>query len=198
MFKLDIPVKRIEAGTLLQHVGRLTYKGTPLHFGKDRQSRYDDPLKVYGVLYLGFDLSTALMESVFHKHRWNRGPRTISTDEIAKRVVRAVGVAEDLKLAHITADGVMAAVLGLNLSQLLSRRYGNTMRLSAKVHQNLDPDGQEYDGIYYPSRNNYPAHCVALFSRAADKVVLAKDLDLARHRDWPRFVMENKIKIVPS
>jgi len=28
------------------------------------------PTGAYGVLYLGRDLPTALMESVFHKHQW--------------------------------------------------------------------------------------------------------------------------------
>jgi hypothetical protein len=192
----NIPVQPVKAGDLLQHVGRLIYQGTPLHFSRDKQSRYDDPLKNYGVLYLAFDLTTALMESVFHKHRWDRSPRTISTAEAGKRMVRLVGVTEDLRLAHITAPGVMASELGLNLGQLSSRHYGPTMRLSAYVHHNHDRYGQQYDGIYYPSRNNYPQHCVALFDRAAHKIVLQRDMELVRHRDWLSFVKDNSIRFI--
>lgn len=32
-------------------------------------------MQVYGVLYLGVDLNTAVMESVFHKHQWSRATR---------------------------------------------------------------------------------------------------------------------------
>lgn len=114
MARLEIPVHTVLAGTIQQHVSRLIYKGTQLHFGTEKQSRYDDPKQVYGVLYLGFDLDTALMESVFHKHNWSRGLRTISRPEITGRMVRIVGVKQELRLADITAEGVMASVLGLN------------------------------------------------------------------------------------
>jgi hypothetical protein len=194
--RIDIPVHTVLAGTIQQHVSRLIYKGTQLHFGTEKQSRYDDPKQVYGVLYLGFDLDTALMESVFHKHNWSRGRRTISSLEVAGRIVRIVGVKQDLRLANITADGVMASVLGLNLAQLSSRQYGHTRRLSAWIHDNLDVSGQEYDGILYPSRNNFPANCVALFSRASHKIVLSRDIELVRHADWAGFIKQHKVGIV--
>src|SRR3546814_5425465 len=41
-----------------------------LYFGRSGTNRYDDPAGAYGMLYLGRDLPTALMESVFHKHQW--------------------------------------------------------------------------------------------------------------------------------
>lgn len=65
---------RIAKGALLQHVGRTQYRGQALHYGHDAENRYDSPPGTYGVLYLGQDLHTALMESVFHKHRWLADP----------------------------------------------------------------------------------------------------------------------------
>jgi hypothetical protein len=65
----EIPLKTIAAGTVLQHVSRMIYEGTPLYFNRDKVSRYDDPMQIYGVLYLGIDLNTAVMESVFHNHQ---------------------------------------------------------------------------------------------------------------------------------
>jgi hypothetical protein len=69
---VGLPSFLIEAGELLQHVSRVVYRDTPLHFGRDGTNRYDAPTRDYGVLYLGLDLPTALMESVFHKHQWDR------------------------------------------------------------------------------------------------------------------------------
>lgn len=90
---MEPPSATVAAGQLLQHVSRATYRGTKLHFGRDATNRYDSPDRSYGVLYLGFDLSTALMESVFHQHRWHRSAkRTISIAEVNSRMVRAVGV----------------------------------------------------------------------------------------------------------
>ena len=48
--------------------------------------------------------------------------------------VRAVGVLQALQLADITAPGVMSTQFGLNLSQLASRRYSHTQRISKNVH----------------------------------------------------------------
>jgi hypothetical protein len=111
----DVPARIIPAGELLQHVSRAAYCGSPLHFGRAAVNRYDDPARIYGTLYVGFDLATSLMESVFHQHRWSRrARRVISRTEVFSRMVRAIGVLEPLSFADLTAPGVMAAQLGLN------------------------------------------------------------------------------------
>ncbi|SFW21328.1 RES domain-containing protein [Nitrosovibrio sp. Nv17] len=66
--------QRIDAGDLLQHVSRVAYRGTPLFYGRNGSNRYDAPARDYGVLYLGRDLPTALMESVFHSTNGTRTP----------------------------------------------------------------------------------------------------------------------------
>ncbi|MBA2353817.1 MAG: RES domain-containing protein [Acidobacteria bacterium] len=119
---IEVPSFRIDARELLQHVSRVTYRDTPPYFGRDGTNRYDAPARDYGVLYLGRDLSTALMESVFHKHQWDQDTkRSIALREVQSRLVRAVGVLEALNLADLTAPGVMANCFGLNLEQLASR-----------------------------------------------------------------------------
>lgn len=72
---LSMPSRVIAARELLQHISRIEYAATPLYFGTSSANRYDDPKGGYGVLYLGFDLPTALMESVFHQHQWHRSRR---------------------------------------------------------------------------------------------------------------------------
>ncbi|HBO7569885.1 TPA: RES family NAD+ phosphorylase, partial [Pseudomonas aeruginosa] len=154
----ELPLFLIDAGELLQHVSRVVYRGSPLYYGRSGTNRYDDPARTYGVLYLGRDLSTALMESVFHKHQWLADEkRSIALKEVESRLVRAVGVLDDVRLADLTAEGVMAGYFGLNLEQLASRDYTHTQQVSAQVHAMLGDDGQPlFDGVLYPSRNNYP------------------------------------------
>jgi len=126
---IELPTLRIDPCELLQHVSRVAYRGTPLYYGRDGTNRYDDPAKRYGVLYLGRDLPTALMESVFHKHQWDRDTeRSIALAEVQSRLVRAVGVVDDLRLVDLTAEGVMAGYFGLTLEQLASRDYTYTQR----------------------------------------------------------------------
>lgn len=185
-----VPSYEIKKGSLLQHVSRTCYRAQPLYFGRDGTNRYDDPNKHYGVLYLGPDFATALMESVFHKHKWTTTKnRPITLTEIEQRLVRLVGVRDQLQLANLTAPNVMAAQFGLNLGQLVSRRYGHTKRVSAAIYAMQTPAGTPlFDGILYPSRNNHPSNSIALFEHAAPKVKVIDDLDLSDHREWPDFV----------
>lgn len=197
---ITLPSRPINAGELLQHVSRIAYRDDPLHFGRGGTNRYDDPARGYGVLYLGRDLTTALMESVFHKHQWLEDTkRSIALKEVQSRMVRAVGVLDDLCLADLTAPGVMAGHFGLNLGQLASRDYTHTQQMSAQVHATLGDDGLPlFDGVRYPSRNNYPAVSIALFERAKAKVSVIKDIDLVDHADWPLFVATYRIGVVPE
>ena len=182
----ELPSFLIDAGELLQHVSRVVYRGSRLYYGRGSTNRYDDPAEAYGVLYLGRDLPTALMESVFHKHQWLEDTkRSIALKEVQARMVRAVGVLNDMLLADLTAPGVMAGYFGLNLEQLASRDYTHTQQVSAQVHAMLGNDGQPlFDGVLYPSRNNYPAASIALFERAGTKISVIEDIDLVDHVDW--------------
>ncbi|PAT30890.1 hypothetical protein CLI92_06590 [Vandammella animalimorsus] len=193
----DWPSFQIQAGELLQHVSRTAYRHTPLHFGRNAANRYDDPARGYGVLYLGFELATALMESVFHKHLWLEAPsRAITLQEVRQRMVRVIEVMANIHLADFTAPGFMASGLGMNLAQLACRDYAHTQRLSAQVHALQGCNGQPlFDGVLYPSRNNYPAKSIALFDRAAAKLRVDDDIDLDMHRDWPDFVKAYRIGI---
>lgn len=190
--------RRVAAGQLLQHVSRSIYRGTALHFGRTATNRYDDPQCAWGVLYLGFDLATALMESLFHRHQWLTDPgRGVALQEVQSRIVRAVGVLEDVHLADLTAPGVMAACFGLNLEQLASRDYTHTQRISSTIHAMRTKEGHPlFDGILYPSRNNYPGQSIALFERAKAKVCVVADIDLTDHTDWPHFVATYEVAII--
>ncbi len=196
---MALPSFRIDAGELLQHVSRVAYRNAPMYYGRDGTNRYDAPKRDYGVLYLGRDLPTALMESVFHKHRWlTDAKRSIALKEIQSRLVRAVGVLDDLCLADLTAEGVMAGFFGLNLEQLASRDYTHTQQVSAQVHAMREDDVPLFDGVLYPSCNNYPAASIALFERAQKKVKVFADIDLVDHVEWPQFVADYRIGVEPD
>jgi len=196
---LNVPLKIIRTGTLLQHASRTSYRGSALHFGNTGTNRYDDPSGGYGVLYLGFELSTVLMESVFHGHEWSKTRnRCITKAEVGQRMVRAVGVLRPLHLADLTAPDVMASCFGVNLVQLASRNYAHTQGISAHLYGGRNPKGKRiYDGILYPSRNNYPGVCIALFDCAASKVAVIDDIDLRTHVGWPDFLSRYEVTVLP-
>ena len=196
---MTISMRTVPAGAMLQHVSRTVYRGTALHFGRTGANRYDAADGSYGVLYLGLELPTALMESVFHQHQWLTDPsRGITTAEVQARLVRAVGVVDDLCLADLTAPGVMAASFGLNLEQLASRDYSHTQKISMTVHSAPAVGQALFDGVLYPSRNNYPGTAVALFERAKSKVQVTEDIDLADHASWPAFLQDYVVAVLPD
>lgn len=197
--RVELPPVRFAAGDLLQHVSRVAYRGTALYFGRNGANRYDATARDYGVLYLGLDLPTALMESVFHKHHWDRDTnRSIALAEVQSRLVRVVATTTDLDLADLTAESVMAGRFGLNLEQFTGRDYTYTQRLSAEVFGMVAAGNvPRFDGVLYPSRNNYPGRAIALFDRAGKKVRVVADIDLIDHVDWPLFVEKYDIGVEP-
>ena len=97
-------------------------------------------------------------------------------------------------------EGRRAAQQGqLHLAQLASRRYAHTQRIAALVHELAEPGGvHRFDGVLYPSRNNHPAACAALFDRAAEKLSLVDDIALRDHVDWPSFLSSYQVVVLPA
>jgi RES domain len=190
----------VPAGTFLQHSSREIYRSTPLHFGQGIQHRYDDPAGVYGVLYLAYNLPTALMESAFHKHRWWRAgtKRKITLSEVQSRMVRIVSVSSDLTLCDLVSESAAVQPFGLNATQLVTRRYRGTRALSARLATLCAASGEPFDGILYPSHNNPGARCIALFDRASARISLHDDIRLDDHSDWPAFVRDFDVVILPK
>lgn len=108
-----------------------------------------------------------------------------------------IGVRSAIVVADLTREEVMAACLGVDLETLVSRDYCYTQQLSQQIHRLAGTDGRWcFDGICYPSRNNYPADCIALFDRASKCLSVERDIALAQHADWPRFVDIYKVGVV--
>jgi hypothetical protein len=209
---IEFPLVTVPKATKLYHTSWVEHLGTPLYFGKAATNRYDDPEKQYGCLYLANSLSTALMESVFHEHRWwllsllaKKVDRKITQSELDRRLVRHIVVLDDLNLADLCAPGFMARHLGLTLTQFVSRDYKRTQRISRMAFESTvsaptSASSTKFDGLRYPSRNNYPDMCICLFDRALAKIHASKftDIELNRHAEWPVFFKDYGIEILPS
>jgi hypothetical protein len=186
---LPLPTLELPPTQFLYHVSRTAYAGSALYFGC-HANRYDDPHGRFGVLYVAFDLATALMESMFHAHQWSDSRRVIDAATVSERLVREIAAIERLHVVDLSAPGAMAGHFGLNLHQLTSRDYAHTQQIAQLSH--AQPD---VDGILYPSRNNYPGMCLALFDRCKDKIGLLDDVPLERHRRWSAFVDDYAIQV---
>jgi hypothetical protein len=93
-------------------------------------------------------------------------------------------------LHHISRVGQSGKPL--HFAQSGEHRYDDPARTFGRIHHTTVADG-----ILYPSRNNYPAACIAMFSRAAQKIVVIRDVALPDHGDWPAFVSDFGITVLP-
>lgn len=136
-------------------------------FGFSAINRFDDCNRVkslrYGTCYCGFDLETAIAETVLHDEMPVRGKFAISYSDFSSRYhLRFQG--RTLRLADLTGlalktlggDGSISTVIPYRLPQLWSRA----------VHQNP----LMVDGIYYMSRHLNDRPAVVIFDRAKHKV----------------------------
>lgn len=84
-------------------------------------------------------------------------------------------------------------------TEYCSRDYSCTQQVSARVHAISGNAGlPRFDGVLFPSRNNYPGVSIALFERANTKVKVFKDINLIEHTQWPQFVTTYRVIVMPD
>lgn len=162
-----LPVRVVAAGMLLR-VSRHG-AGEP-YFGKAGAFRFDSTLpraRRFGTCYCGFDLQTALAETVLHDEVPVRGTFRLSAQDFASRLlVRFTG--EDLTLADLTGVGLKR--LGGNGAISTILPYDLPQRWSLAIHRHP----QAVDGIYYMSRHLNDRPAVVIYDRAAAKLAGAR------------------------
>jgi hypothetical protein len=130
---------------------------TPLHFGKSRLNRFDDPDGKIGVLYLGADAHCALIETL----GWATGVNVVYTSDLARRVFATVRASRELRLVNLTGAGL--AQLGAD-NRLTTGDHACAQRWSSMLYSH--PEGP--DGILYRARHDPSRTAIAVFDRAQD------------------------------
>ncbi|MBK9167454.1 MAG: RES family NAD+ phosphorylase [Bryobacterales bacterium] len=140
---------------------------SPLHFGRRRFHRWDDPDGEYGVLYLAEDPYGAFLESIGRAFLRTRFvPRTVLESTALAEIrfqggLKLVDLAASAGLTRLGAEGSIAAGTDYQVSQAWSR--------AIHVHR-TGPDG-----LYYPSRFDPARRSCAVFDRrAADAKVIRR------------------------
>lgn len=110
----------------------------PLHFGRSGGGRFDDPLGLYGVLYLAEDEFGAFVES------FGRSPDTniVALEEIRVRLLCRISACHQLRLVDLTGPG--ARRLGAT-GELSTAEHEMSQRWSRALHDHPEcPDGFRY------------------------------------------------------
>jgi hypothetical protein len=147
------------------------------YFGRSRGNRWDDPLRRYGVSYLGTTLHVAFAETILHDAIPERGEFVIPQDTLESRFA-VTFKGEPLSLAPLYGSELKRLDGHNDLSAgndyLLPRRW------SRAVYQHP----QNFDGLLYVSRHKNDGLAVALFERAKAKFLHADYQRLQRHPDF--------------
>lgn len=144
------------------------HTGEP-YFGQSGANRFDDPNPIhvarYGTCYFGYNLKTAIAETLLHDISPVNGHFLINPDRIAARfVIHYRG--SPLTLANLT--GVFLKRAGLHAGLSGTSYYKTPQRWSKAIHDHPD----QVDGLIYMSHHLNTEKAVVLFDRASSKIQL--------------------------
>lgn len=147
----------------------------PLYFGSSGLNRFDDPLREFGVLYVGADIHCVFIEI------YGRVPGlriTLTYTAVASYHLARVEASVALRLVDLTGPGL--AQIGAD-ERLCSGDY----RIAQRWSRALWSHPERPDGILYRSRHDPSRLCVAIFDRAEASIssVRLGSLIEARHAD---------------
>lgn len=132
----------------------------PIHFGRERLSRFDAARQEFGVLYMAASPAGAFVESV----GWYTGARIMSAHKLRSRRLCQIWANGPLTLVDLTGPGL--AVLGAD-ARLCAGAHGVAQRWSSAMHRH---PGRP-DGVLYRARHDPSELCVALYERAGNRIL---------------------------
>lgn len=165
LHKQALPVVTVRADAFFR-VSRHGH-GEPF-FGRARANRFDanhrDAAKRFGTLYCGFDLETALAESVLHDEMPVRRLFQLSVSDFKSRFLVRFRHGQDLVLADLA--GAPLKRLGGNGAISTITPYTLPRQWARAVHDHPDA----VDGIRYVSRHLNTEFAAVIFDRAAARI----------------------------
>lgn len=186
--KLEVRVARVDVARLFR-ISRHA-AGEP-YFGRSGANRFDAPDRSYGTCYCGFDLQTAIAETVLHDLCPQSGVFEVAQSDLASRhLVRFTG--GTLKLAalygasakRLAGDGSISTVLPYDIPQ----------EWSAALHAHPD----RFDGILYMSRHVNDRKAAVLFEMSKLKFTGSSATPLLRVRGLQRVQVGLGIRVLYS
>lgn len=172
--RLPLATRTVRADMLL----RISRHGTgEPYFGTSGAYRFDDNRKQrakrFGTCYCGFDLETAIAETILHDELPVRGAFRLSASDFSARFLVRFEHREVLTVADLT--GVSLKRLGGTGALSTMLPYDLPQAWSSAIHAHP----QNVDGILYMSRHLNDRAAVVIFSRAAGKFGPASHASLA-------------------
>ena len=165
-----LPLTRIRPGSSWMRIHAKARQ--PLRFGPARGQlpihRFDDTRGRFKVCYLGTNEEVCFAETFLR----NPPVRILSLEDLADRFIATLEVQKELRLVPLHGPGL--ARLGVTAELASGSDYESSQRLSLALWEH----GDKPDGILYRSRHDDSALCIAVYNRAKDRFVIARDESL--------------------
>lgn len=130
----------------------------PVYFGKRARNRFDDPHRLYGVLYASQDEHGAFVE-VFGR---DLERRLLSEAEVGAYLLSRIEAPEGLRLADLTGGGLQRAGV---TNAITTYPHEEVRPWSRAIHEH--PEGP--DGILYHLKHDPRRIGLAVFERAVEE-----------------------------
>lgn len=187
---LSLPTRQVRVDKL-RRISRHDC-GEP-YFGRRGVYRFDDPEKRYGTCYCGFDLDTAIAESLLHDELPENGIFEIAQTQLTTQfLVRFSPTAPNGVLTVADLTGHSLKRLGADNSISSEHPYDIPQLWSAAVHAHPS----HVDGILFVSRQLNTKKAVVLFDRAGPKFGSATYTKLGSARGLATTKRKLGIKVV--
>lgn len=179
-----------DASTLL----RLSrWPATELYFGRNKASRFDDPLQQYGVAYAAHSLEVAFAETVLHESAlYEDRAWIVAGSMLRERSIVHLEADRVLRLADLTGPSLKR--LGLDNQLSAGADYRFTWALSRVLHESLPA----CDGLFYVSRHNNTGVATALFERSGARIDASRTQSLESHSALPHLLSLLGVELLPD
>lgn len=168
-------VRTVMPGTILYRINHGAFSSS-LHFGSTGQSRWDDPERRYGVLYVADSVEGAFAET--YGHGINQIPleqRVLSEASLASRRLFAIHITAPVEMIEFHGSGLPR--LGLDGQITTVPDYAKPQAWSRWVFDSPE----RFAGLCYHSRHLPTSMALAFFDRA--RLSLEED-DLGPLAEW--------------
>ena len=148
------------------------YSSNEPFFGHIAGNRFDDPKGMFGTCYVGFDLATAVAETVLHDELPLVGRFGVSQRDFeARRIVR-FPIAGMLVVADFTGAVLKTTVGDSSLTTIFPYDLPQLWAAAVHAHPQKDKNGSSVDGMLYVSRQLNNRKAIVIFERAKPKLGL--------------------------
>lgn len=167
----------VEIGEPLWRIFQNRYDN-PLFFGQQATQRFDDPSHTFGICYCARDEHGAVVETFGH----SAGVNLVTQKALDARSLLKISLERTLEVVDLTGPGLK--VIGADSRLTSGGDYGTSQRWSLALHEHP----WEVDGILYRARNDPDRLSVAVYSRAAGLLEVAREWKFASTAGMERIL----------